>query len=255
LLVIPNPFTDGLLNLALPWAPTIDGVEITQQPIDAFANGAYDSSVPIMLGSNAAESIMFVYMFLQTFLKNVSSFDHAEYDLLLTAIFQSHVLDVTDEYPYDDDYPLGALYELMTHLLFTCANRRIALSAAKSGTPAVYLYFFNHSLSFDAWGPNYQFCVDFACHGVELPFVFDSAAASGFNFTVQEKALSVSMGTYWTNFAKSGNPNSPVTPALTWPPHLQATLQDIQFRTPTPLVQGGLFESYCNCRSKGFVAW
>lgn len=46
-------------------------------------------------------------------------------------------------------------------------------------------------------------------HGVELPFVFHTAALGGFNFTKDEQLLSDNMVRYWTTFAHHGDPNGP----------------------------------------------
>jgi hypothetical protein len=39
LFVIPDPFRADLLDIALTWAPVIDGVEVNSQVIDAFTSG------------------------------------------------------------------------------------------------------------------------------------------------------------------------------------------------------------------------
>jgi hypothetical protein len=39
----------------------------------------------------------------------------------------------------------------------------------------VYLYVFDQPWSFDAWGPYYEFCKPYSCHGVDMPFVFGTS--------------------------------------------------------------------------------
>jgi len=80
---------------------------------------------------------------------------------------------------------------------------------AKAGAP-VYLYHFDHTLSFPAaWGPNYTFCdYNVTCHGSELPFVFHQHMQ--YSWTDQEAALSAQMANYWLNFAVNGADGLPV---------------------------------------------
>jgi len=54
-----------------------------------------------------------------------------------------------------------------------------------------------------------------AFHGLELPYVFNSFTSRSWRwlpFTPLDHKLSANMQTYWTNFAKSGNPNAPGLP-------------------------------------------
>ncbi|XP_070579474.1 neuroligin-4, X-linked-like [Ptychodera flava] len=74
-----------------------------------------------------------------------------------------------------------------------------------------YHYFFDFRPSFYT-GPSY---VSGASHAMEIPFVFSHTlemhAAPFVNTTIpaEELFLSKQMSSYWTNFAKSGNPNEP----------------------------------------------
>jgi para-nitrobenzyl esterase len=49
-----------------------------------------------------------------------------------------------------------------------------------------------------------------AAHAFELPYLFGMASAAQ---DAQHKALQATMSTYWTNFARSGDPNGPGVPA------------------------------------------
>jgi para-nitrobenzyl esterase len=54
-----------------------------------------------------------------------------------------------------------------------------------------------------------------AFHAIELPYVFDTFQARTFNwlpFTATDHKLSNVIQTYWTNFAKTGDPNGPGLP-------------------------------------------
>ncbi len=77
---------------------------------------------------------------------------------------------------------------------------------SQAGLP-VFRYSFVHAFQMPgAWGPN-NACNGYACHGVEIPFVFDSASLIGLIFWPDEILLSQTVMSYWGNFATHGNPN------------------------------------------------
>lgn len=52
-----------------------------------------------------------------------------------------------------------------------------------------------------------------ATHGAELTYVFGTSPT----FAADTKAASERIQRYWTNFAKSGDPNKPESTELAWP--------------------------------------
>ncbi|XP_070537483.1 carboxylesterase 5A-like [Ptychodera flava] len=86
-------------------------------------------------------------------------------------------------------------------------------------TTNTYHYYFHHRPSFYT-GPDY---VDGAEHAVEILFVFGHVLAAGYgpvaNISIPdyEKELGHTMATYWTNFAKTGDPNKPNAVPHDWP--------------------------------------
>jgi para-nitrobenzyl esterase len=64
-----------------------------------------------------------------------------------------------------------------------------------------------------------------------LPYVFNTPAVNGVGapalaFDATDNAVSETMETMWTQFAKTGNPNPPATSA--WPPYTVAGDRFIQ---------------------------
>ena len=57
---------------------------------------------------------------------------------------------------------------------------------------------------FQALYQSYKDCAKKSCHGAEIPFLFKF---NNLTYTNDEIDLSQQMIYYWTNFAKSGNPN------------------------------------------------
>jgi para-nitrobenzyl esterase len=57
-----------------------------------------------------------------------------------------------------------------------------------------------------------------AMHATEIPYVFDTVAAKyGKDLTPKDAAAASSANAYWTNFAKSGDPNKPDAVSAAWP--------------------------------------
>lgn len=49
--IFPDPFTDGVLNLALPHAPIVDGEFITDQVLGLVGAGNVNPNIPVIIGA------------------------------------------------------------------------------------------------------------------------------------------------------------------------------------------------------------
>jgi carboxylesterase type B len=132
-----------------------------------------------------------------------------------------------------DERPL--LGRIATQWVFTCSNRVFARKAAS------YSYVFGYPLDFDGWG-NETFCNGHVCHGSELPFVFESTWV---NFTDAGRRVSQSMATYWTNFAKSQDPNEPARVTTPWPRVTTGNEKYMYFQDPLQ-VQENYLKKECD---------
>ena len=94
--------------------------------------------------------------------------------------------------PYMFGYTANDMFDMTKAVEDFCALR-----AEKSSKPA-YAYLFARQLPGDSSG---------AFHSSDLWYVFNSFRHSWRPFTAGDKALSSQMFNYYTNFAKSGNPN------------------------------------------------
>lgn len=83
----------------------------------------------------------------------------------------------------------------------------------KTGTSKVFLYYFDEHPQYAADSPRAGFG---SAHASELPYVFRQLREHNRPpATPQDEALSDLLRTYWTNFAKTGDPNGAGLPA--WP--------------------------------------
>jgi len=237
------PISD-LLAVFLPFTPTIDGDEITENPVDAVSSGKFNK-VPIIMGTVADEGILFIYQGWPTPLPWYS------YDAVIGAIFGIHALKVGKLYPTGRiNDTREQLSRLAGDYIFTCSTRSFAKKISEFNIP-VYLYNFNHSISFNsAWGnTSYAMCKKpyAVCHASELPFVFHTANYGGYNYTNDEEALSKAMSSYWTNFAVTGNPNKGAqSVTLNWVTYNSSADMLMYFTTPQNLLVNDLRKQYCD---------
>ncbi len=89
-----------------------------------------------------------------------------------------------------------------------------------------------------------------ATHATELQYVFGTFDGSNpFNvlkptFNAVDRAVSEAMQQYWTNFAKTGNPNGGSLPQ--WPRFDVASRAYIEFRDAGPVAREGLRRPFCD---------
>jgi para-nitrobenzyl esterase len=83
---------------------------------------------------------------------------------------------------------------------------------AKTGKSKVYYYYFDQHPEYPPGSPRAGYG---SGHGVDVPFVFQHLNPSSPQATESDGAISEALATYWTNFAKRGDPNGKDVPA--WP--------------------------------------
>ncbi|XP_033987281.1 cAMP-regulated D2 protein isoform X1 [Trematomus bernacchii] len=198
---IVNPFR--FLEVFETWGPYIDGELIKEQAVTAFLKGHWQKEKPVLLGTTSEEGVIFAY---GVFNKPVSALESTVY---ITAIFKQHALRILHKYLplYKQTDRRDMLAQIVTDYVFLCPSRRSARSGTASGSN-VWMYVFDHVSSDHRVWSGLTFCYDHACHGAELPFLFDSASVANFTLSIPEKLLSNRMLCYWGAFAHVGDPSS-----------------------------------------------
>ncbi|XP_071096518.1 crystal protein-like [Haliotis cracherodii] len=177
------------------WGPVIDGKNISGNLLSILATTSIDKDV--IIGTTSDEGIAYVY----------GAVPHGIPNFLFSFFLNMFIPNssaIANHYTVRGD-ARTALSEVITDFMFLCPSKLFAdiLSSSKN----VWFYRFEQPLSIDAWG-RATHCVNKACHGVDLPFLYDTPRLIGYEVTSGDEKLSSTMIGYWTNFAKYGNPNS-----------------------------------------------
>jgi para-nitrobenzyl esterase len=237
--------------------PVVDGTVLTQPPGAALASGQFNR-VPVISGSNHDEYRLFVAFF----------YDYAghpltdeEYPAAVAAFLQrpdpfvQHVLSLypLTNYPPPPPPFLAAsaplaLGALGTDVIFACTARNADLFLSQY--VPTYAYEFNDENAPVFWDGGNSFISPAtfplgAYHASEIPYLLNIFGVPA-PFTPEQQQLSDAMIGYWTQFARTGDPNSPGLP--TWSPYNAATDQFQSFVPPAPTVEAG-FDADHQCSS------
>jgi para-nitrobenzyl esterase len=207
---------------------TLDGWVLSQSPRNAFLNGSIQK-VDLLIGLNGREYSGFRVMDAE---KTKSPANQKDDSPTL-----QDFLDVARPCFGNWTKPVMALYfgdmlvrraagvdKAVDDIGFVCPVSAMAALTSDAGQ-RVYLYRFNRSVPGKGEGELGAF------HSLELPFVFGTLRDSAWHwlpFTPEDAALSNLIQTYWTNFAKSGDPNAQGLP--NWPAWTDSKKEFLEIR-------------------------
>ncbi|CAF3607934.1 unnamed protein product [Rotaria sp. Silwood1] len=184
-----------------PWVPVIDNITVHGQLYETIQNLSFPIK-PLITGTVNDEGLIFIY---KEWNKPILPMNYVE---IVFGFFRSKALKVLERYP-----PVGEgdqrrlLSQIATQWVFSCPTRIFARKAA------LYTYVFGYPLNSNT-KKNEDICYRHVCHGDELPYLFES---NWINITDIGRRISQSIATYWTNFAKTQNPNEPLNVPILWP--------------------------------------
>jgi para-nitrobenzyl esterase len=207
----------------------IDGTLLTQTPGAAFASGEFNK-VPVIAGTNHDEWRIFVAE--QYDATGNPILTEPEYVMATDMLWGPAAFLVLLQPAYAYVPPGGqVLGRSGTDGIFACSARNG--DELLSNFTTTYAYEFNDENAPPQPPPAGLSFPLGAFHGAELQYLFDT----GFFFELNpaQVQLSDAMVSYWTNFAVSGDPNSPATP--TWSPYNSTADQFQSLIPPTPTVE------------------
>ncbi|MEO7600380.1 MAG: carboxylesterase family protein [Opitutus sp.] len=137
-------------------------------------------------------------------------------------------------------YPAGATSvpktarDLMRDAAFGWQTWAWATLQARTGKSKVFYYYFDQHPPRLADSPDADHGM---AHGMDVPYVFQTLDRNHAKLTPADFAISETVSTYWTNFARHGNPNGPGVP--NWPEFTERNRQvmyfsDTAFTGPVP---------------------
>jgi para-nitrobenzyl esterase len=188
--------TDGRGGAPIYSGPILDGKLVTETAQSAY-NAGRAPKIPLMIGSNSAE--------VPAGFVNASSQDS------LLALFGNMRAEAKAAYDPDGNTEFPKMLSFVNTDKVWAEPARFTARAVTAKNAPAYIYLFSYvSPSMQQW-MRYG-----AGHASEIAYAFDNLVSrNGAAIAPKDKEVAKIMNTYWTNFAKTGNPNGGGLPK--WP--------------------------------------
>ena len=199
--------------------PFEDGYVVPSSMYETYANGK-QNDIPTIIGWNLDDKIMGMPVSAKQFVANIQKQFGAKTDLLLS------------QYPASTDAEAAVSQgDLSRDQTFGVQGYTWASLQSENGKSPVYVYNFNRKL------PPSSPANDFgAFHTGEVPYAYNNLhTVKNRPFTKADFELADQMSSYWSNFAKTGNPNG--IGLNNWPAYQMQTKQIIKLDTKSEVVK------------------
>jgi para-nitrobenzyl esterase len=180
--------------------PIVDGYVIPDDQYKLYEAGKYND-IPVLIGYNSDEGASFTWVkSTEDFISGVKTRYGKFADALLKA------------YPLDSNKIGKTARDLSRDAAFGWQTWSWARLQSSTGKSKVYYYYFDQHPDYPKNSPNYGHG---SPHAQDVSYVFQHLNTSSPETTKSDLDISEAMATYWTNFAKYGNPNGNGVPE--WP--------------------------------------
>jgi len=180
--------------------PIIDGYVIPDDQYKLYEAGKFNDT-PILVGYNSDEGASFS-----------PGRNPGEYISGVRARYGKFADDLIKAYPVAETTIPKSARDLSRDAAFGWQTWSWARLQAKKGKSKVYYYYFDQHPDYPKDSPRAGYG---SPHGQEVSYVFQHLNTSNPQTTKSDIEISDAMSTYWTNFARFGNPNGEGVPE--WP--------------------------------------
>ncbi|CAF1155640.1 unnamed protein product [Didymodactylos carnosus] len=247
------------LTAGQPWEPTLNLIAfpLIYNHANFFAQNSSRIKIPILLGTVYDEGTLFIYE------TQTSTINYTDLQGYIGGLWnKENIIPINQA--YNINFTLGADYhDVLSQILgdnvFTCAARYVLQSLSLYNSN-LYLYVYNYlpniNTTVAAYGNSSAVpeCYTKVCHESELPLVFNSDFVLPYKLTLEEQHLSQLIGKAFTNFAKTGNPNCPLSVGdEKWPRFKNTTGQNILLTLPKSFIESNHRGAICDfCNTLGY---
>jgi len=176
---------------AFAW-PIIDGWVIPDDQYKLYSDGKYND-IPVLVGYNSDEGLSFS-----------PPKTPEEYINGVRARYGKFADDILKAYPCGSDKVTKTARDLARDAAFGWHTWIWARLQSQTGKSKVFYYYFDQHPEYPEGSPKAGYG---SPHGQEVPYVFKHLDTSNQQISKTDLEISDVMATYWTNFAKYGDPN------------------------------------------------
>ncbi len=199
--------------------PIVDGYVIPDDQYRMYEAGNFNDT-PVLVGYNSDEGASFT-----------RTKDPNEFTASVVERYGKFAKPLLKAYPVTENSVPKSARDLSRDAAFGWHTWSWAKLQSEKGQSKAWLYYFDQHPDYPEDSPQYGYE---SPHGQDVAYVFMDLNPDNPQTTESDLALSDVMATYWTNFAKYGDPNGEGVP--TWPAFSNDTPNVMYLTGPTPFL-------------------